>query len=198
MKAIRRFTVRTVLPEPLRPLGKLAANLRWSWHQETRELFRSIDPEGWQAAQGDPVRLLGAVPEERLAALAADRRFLRRLAAAVEDLADYTGNPRWYQGRNDVPAGFLRSEVGACDKREVRLERHQVPGRIPAFNNCWLRSLAALHCVWPRNESPVAIEQGLAPTSQVVLGVSHIVTTRGTLAALTIRLHKTGSLRYDL
>ena len=106
MKAIRRFTVRTVLPEPLRPLGELAQNLRWSWHQETRELFQTVDPEGWRAAQGDPVRLLGAVSKERLTALASDRRFLRRLATAAEDLADYTGNPRWYQDQSDLPAAI--------------------------------------------------------------------------------------------
>ncbi|MFF7156363.1 alpha-glucan family phosphorylase [Streptomyces sp. NPDC008139] len=106
MKAIRRFTVRTVLPEPLRPLGELAQNLRWSWHPETRELFQSVDPVGWRAAQGDPVRLLGAVSKERLAALAGDRRFLRRLAAAAEELADYTSNPRWYQEQSDLPAAI--------------------------------------------------------------------------------------------
>ncbi|MDX6354563.1 MAG: glycogen phosphorylase [Streptomyces sp.] len=98
--------MRTVLPEPLRPLGELAQNLRWSWHQETRELFRNVDPEGWDTAQGDPVRLLGSVSKERLAELAADRRFLRRLAAAAEDLADYTASPRWYQEQSDLPAAI--------------------------------------------------------------------------------------------
>ncbi len=98
--------MRTVLPEPLRPLGELAQNLRWSWHQETGELFGSVDPEGWRAAQGDPVRLLGGVSKERLAALAADRRFLRRLDAASEDLADYLANPRWYQEQSDLPAAI--------------------------------------------------------------------------------------------
>jgi glycogen phosphorylase len=106
VKAIRRFTVRTVLPEPLRPLGELAQNLRWSWHQETRELFRSVDPDGWRAAQGDPVRLLGTVSKDRLAALAADRRFLRRLATAAEDLSGYLANPRWYQEQSDLPAAI--------------------------------------------------------------------------------------------
>jgi len=101
VKAIRRFTVRTVLPEPLRTLGELAQNLRWSWHPETRELFRSIAPDGWRAAGGDPVRLLGAVSKERLAALAQDRRFLRRLTTATEDLNDYLTNPRWYQENNE-------------------------------------------------------------------------------------------------
>ncbi|MEZ0065900.1 starch phosphorylase [Streptacidiphilus sp. MAP12-20] len=97
MKAIRRFTVRTVLPEPLQALGELALNLRWSWHHETRELFRSVDPEVWEATGCDPVRLLGAVSGQRLSALAADRRFLRRLHDAEEDLRDYLAGPRWYQ-----------------------------------------------------------------------------------------------------
>ncbi|MEV7614866.1 alpha-glucan family phosphorylase [Streptomyces sp. NPDC089799] len=97
MKAIRRFTVRPVLPEPLLPLAGLARNLRWSWHAETRELFHSVDPEGWQAAGGDPVRLLGSVSDDRLQTLARDRRFLRRLAAAAADLDDYLTGERWYQ-----------------------------------------------------------------------------------------------------
>ncbi|MDH6128031.1 alpha-glucan family phosphorylase [Kitasatospora sp. GP82] len=97
MKAIRRFTVRTVLPEQLQPLHELALNLRWSWHPETRELFRSVDPEVWAAVGEDPVRLLGEVPATRLAALAADRRFLRRLGDLHDDLRDYLTGPRWYQ-----------------------------------------------------------------------------------------------------
>lgn len=72
MKAIRRFTVRPVLPEPLRPLSDLARNLRWSWHAETRDLFQSVDPERWAASDGDPVRLLGSVAPARLAELAED------------------------------------------------------------------------------------------------------------------------------
>ncbi|WP_369183127.1 alpha-glucan family phosphorylase [Streptomyces sp. Y1] len=99
MKAIRRFTVRTVLPEQLQPLHELALNLRWSWHPETRDLFRSVDPEVWAATGEDPVRLLGEVPAARLAALAADRRFLRRLGDLADDLQEYLTGPRWYQSR---------------------------------------------------------------------------------------------------
>ncbi|WP_460069626.1 alpha-glucan family phosphorylase [Streptomyces sp. YKOK-I1] len=99
MKAIRRFTVRPLLPEPLRPLSDLARNLRWSWHADTRELFQSVDPERWAASDGDPVRLLGGVRPERLAELAEDRRFRRRLTAAVDELHDYLTGDRWYQTR---------------------------------------------------------------------------------------------------
>ena len=43
MRAIRRLTVRTVLPGPLAPLGVLAGNLRWAWHPETRAIFEFVD-----------------------------------------------------------------------------------------------------------------------------------------------------------
>src|SRR3954471_7005986 len=89
VKAIRRFTVRSVLPEPLAPLEELVLNLRWSWHPETLDLFESVDPELWEATRHDPVRLFGEVPAERLTALTRDRRFLRALGDAVEDLRAY-------------------------------------------------------------------------------------------------------------
>ncbi|ARZ67774.1 glycogen phosphorylase [Streptomyces albireticuli] len=107
--------MRPVLPEPLRPLSELARNLRWSWHPETRELFQAVDPEGWRAAAGDPLRLLGAVPATRLAALAEDRRFRRRLAAAADDLHDYLTGRRWYQEQPEgLPAAvaYFSPEFG--------------------------------------------------------------------------------------
>ncbi|MEV8563068.1 glycosyltransferase family 1 protein [Streptomyces sp. NPDC051917] len=115
MKAIRRFTVRPVLPEPLRPLSDLARNLRWSWHAETRDLFQSVDPEAWAAAGGDPVRILGRVRPARLTELAGDRRFLRRLTAVADDLDDYLTGDRWYQTQADgMPAAvaYFSPEFG--------------------------------------------------------------------------------------
>jgi starch phosphorylase len=103
VKAIRRFTVRTVLPEPLQPLEELVLNLRWSWHPETLDLFESVDPELWQATRHDPMRLLGEVSAERLNTLTGDRRFLRALGDAVEDLREYVTAPRWYQSLSGAP-----------------------------------------------------------------------------------------------
>ncbi|MEV0189382.1 alpha-glucan family phosphorylase [Kitasatospora purpeofusca] len=111
MKAIRRFTVRTVLPEQLQPLHELALNLRWSWHPETRDLFRSVDPDVWAATGEDPVRLLGEVPAARLAALAADRRFLRRLGDLADDLREYLAGPRWYQTAGQQAAAPLPAAI---------------------------------------------------------------------------------------
>lgn len=97
MKAIRRLTVHTVLPEPLHPLGELAINLRWSWHEPTRQLFAAVDPVAWERVGEDPMAFLGEVPAERLAELAGDAEFVARVAAADADLTDYLAGQRWFQ-----------------------------------------------------------------------------------------------------
>jgi glycogen phosphorylase len=113
VRAIRRFTVRVTLPEPLAPLHDLMLNLRWSWHPPTVELFESIDPAGWAASGGDPVAMLSSMRPAQLAALAANQDFLSRLDAAVADLRGYTGEPRWYQ--SDSAGTVVASTVGALD-----------------------------------------------------------------------------------
>src|SRR5271165_909643 len=97
VRAIRRFTVRVTLPQPLAPLHDLMLNLRWSWHPRTVELFESIDPGGWAASGGDPVAMLSSMRPGQLADLAGDEDFLRRLHEAVADLRGYTSEARWYQ-----------------------------------------------------------------------------------------------------
>ena len=114
MKAIRRFTVRTPLPPTLAALDTLAANLRWSWHVETRSLFQSIDPELWREVGEDPVALLGAIDPARVAALAADEAFVQRAGELADDLDRYLREPRWYQSLADAPAsiGYFSPEFG--------------------------------------------------------------------------------------
>ena len=106
MKAIRRFTVRTVLPEALTSLEELATNLRWSWHHPTRQLFASISPQVWDETGQDPVALLGAIDPARLTELAADAEFVARVSALRDDLNRYLTEPRWYQGVEDAPAAI--------------------------------------------------------------------------------------------
>src|SRR6202142_4126766 len=110
VKAIRRFTVRTVLPEPLAPLRDLMLNLRWSWHPQIADLFASIDPAAWEASREDPIRMLSMLRPERLAALASDHAFLARLNAAAQDMNGYLTGPRWFEratGFSDTGDGPL-------------------------------------------------------------------------------------------
>lgn len=106
MKAVRRFTVRAVLPDALTAVGALAANLRWSWHKPTRDLFRDIDPETWRALGHDPIGLLGEVTTERLDELGNDKEFVARANALKADLDQYLGEPRWYQSLTKAPASI--------------------------------------------------------------------------------------------
>ena len=114
MKAIRRFTVRTVLPPELAALATLVTNLRWSWHKPTRLLFKSIDPLLWSEIGQDPIAFLGAVSPERLAALAADEEFVDRANGLLAELGEYLSEPRWYQGLKDAPEsiGYFSPEFG--------------------------------------------------------------------------------------
>ncbi len=97
VKAIRRFTIHPALPAPLHPLRTLMLNLRWSWHTPTRALFAEIDQKAWEDSRHDPASLLARVSQERLAALAADEDFLRRLGEATGELEEYRTGSRWYQ-----------------------------------------------------------------------------------------------------
>ncbi len=106
MRALRSFTVRASLPPALAPLQAVACNLRWSWDERTRDLFRWLDPQQWEESTHDPVRMLGRVSRERLEELASDPAFMGFLDEIRSDLSRYMTSPRWFQNR---PASRLRA-----------------------------------------------------------------------------------------
>jgi starch phosphorylase len=121
VRALRRFTVRAQLPEPLAPLQELAANLRWSWHPPTQDLFAAIDPDAWERVGNDPVRLLGEVSTRRLGQLADDPELVDRVRTEAAGLAAYLTEPRWYQHHSAadprLPAaiGYFSMEFGVSE-----------------------------------------------------------------------------------
>jgi starch phosphorylase len=117
MRAVRRFTVRARLPEPLTRLGDLATNLRWTWNPPTRDLFASMDAELFDRIR-DPLRMLTAVPAARLDELAVDEDFLARADAVTQDLDRYLTEPRWYQRQEGpLPEGvaYFSMEFGVTE-----------------------------------------------------------------------------------
>src|SRR5690349_3831113 len=118
MKAIRKITVRTVLPEPISPLARLAKNLRWSWHLPTRELFASLNPATWEESNHNPLEFLGQVSPQELNDLAADQSVVERVHSAAADLDRYVSEPRWYQGLGeDAPSciAYFSPEFGITE-----------------------------------------------------------------------------------
>lgn len=100
------------------PLSQLVTNLRWSWHPETRDLFEALDPGLWASCGGDPVKVLGEVSADRLAALADDPAFLQQLTTVAADLREYLDAPHWYQSLGaDAPAtiAYFSAEFGITE-----------------------------------------------------------------------------------
>ena len=118
MKALRSFTVRPSLPAELAALEELAMNLRWSWDARTRDLFRWVDPDAWDATVHDPVRVLSVVPRERLEALVGDDAFLRFLGEVREEHRRYLDGDRWFQSRDGSPLrsiAYFSPEFGIAE-----------------------------------------------------------------------------------
>ena len=99
MKALRSFAVRASLPDELGVLHTIATNLRWSWDPRAVELFRWIDPDAWERAEHDPVRMLGLITRDRFEELVQDGPFMSFVATVSEDLQRYLEEPRWFQSR---------------------------------------------------------------------------------------------------
>jgi glycogen phosphorylase len=117
MRPLHRFTVLPTVPEALAPLRVLAHNLRWSWHPATQELFRAIDPDGWEASGHNPLRMLNETDARVLEQAAADPEFLARQQALVQDLERYLAEPRWYQTLAGAPAriAYFSPEFGVSE-----------------------------------------------------------------------------------
>ena len=118
MKAFRSFTVRARLPEQLAPLQEMAFNLRWSWDDRTRDVFRWVDPHLWELTQHDPVQVLSLVARERLEALAKDNAFMSFLGEIHADLRRYMSVHRWFQNRGRsalVKVAYFSPEFGIAE-----------------------------------------------------------------------------------
>src|SRR6059036_1486505 len=87
------------LPDRIKGLAAVAANLSWSWNRNARALFRLLDAALWRRTQHNPIELLRRVDPARLAACAADPAFLGlydavAAAAAHDATPGVRGSPR--------------------------------------------------------------------------------------------------------
>jgi starch phosphorylase len=89
-----------VIPDRLRRLPELAADLWWTWNPQAREVFRLLDYTLWRQTAHNPVLVLRLVSQEMLNLAAGDARFLRSYDAAMEALdAARSAKNTWWQER---------------------------------------------------------------------------------------------------
>lgn len=97
--AQRSLTVRPRLPESLERLRLLSDNLRWTYDAATLELFAALDPHRGDESIEDPRSALARVGSARLAELAADPEYARKVELAAAELTDHLSSPRNFDHR---------------------------------------------------------------------------------------------------
>jgi len=100
------------LPEALAPLARLAYNYRWSWMPGGPELFGSIDPERFERAGANPVRLLQEVSSQTLRRAAEDGGLVAQAEALDAAVAADLERPAAAGIDPERPVAFLCAEYG--------------------------------------------------------------------------------------
>ena len=85
----REISVRSSVPEALKPLDEIAHNMWWSWNNEVGHLFQDMDAQLWHDTVQNPVLFLSRMNYEKLGALAKDKNIVDRLNAIYKDFRAY-------------------------------------------------------------------------------------------------------------
>jgi starch phosphorylase len=123
-KYAHSFEVVSELPPSLRALNEIAYNFRWTWHHETRELFKEVDRQIWESVGHNPVQLIAQVSKERLSKLSRDPVFLARLNTCAEDLRDYLASETWFDRafpgkRESANVAYFCAEFGVTESLPI-------------------------------------------------------------------------------
>ncbi|MEJ2060625.1 MAG: alpha-glucan family phosphorylase [Gammaproteobacteria bacterium] len=89
------------LPSALEPLATLALDLRWSWNHAMDELWRTVDPDLWEAT-ANPLVILETISNRRLEELAADATFIEALETQVNAREAHLQEQTWFSQHPDV------------------------------------------------------------------------------------------------
>ncbi len=88
-----------LVPKRIGRIAELANNLWWSWDEEARQVFRSLDYELWRASGHNPVKQLRDIPPEKLEAAARDPAFLELYDSILLKFDDYMTSKKDWCGK---------------------------------------------------------------------------------------------------
>lgn len=86
---LKKIFIESKLPKALEPLNDLAHNLWWSWQKDAIALFKSIDPEKWEALNYNPIAQLDQMSVETTQRLLNDQTFMKQLKAIDKSFKAY-------------------------------------------------------------------------------------------------------------
>lgn len=100
------------LPEPLRPLARVAYNYRWSWARDGDAVFRDLDPFRWELTGRNPTRFLADLWPSSITDAVRDDALVARAAALATAVDDDLARPERRRPGIDGPIAFLCAEYG--------------------------------------------------------------------------------------
>ena len=108
------------LPEPLRPLARVAYNYRWSWTSDGAAMFEAIDPERWVRCGRNPRRLLSETPAPMLSRAANDAGYVGWVSRISVELALDAARPCCEGAvKADHPVAFCCSEFAVHGSLQI-------------------------------------------------------------------------------
>ncbi len=91
-----------IIPQRIGRLLELANNLWWSWHEEGRQLFRSLDYALWRNSDHNPVKQLHSISSEKIEAAARDPVFLELYDMVMAKFDDEMLRPHNWCGQTNI------------------------------------------------------------------------------------------------
>lgn len=93
-----RFHSRRIeLPPAINRLSELAFNLWFSWNDNAKALFSSIEPKLWDQSGHNPVCLLLEVERHILDSIAHNDDFLKQYESVMKQYDDYFQTSTWFE-----------------------------------------------------------------------------------------------------
>ncbi len=89
------------LPSRISRLLELANNLWWSWHEEGRQIFRSLDYGLWRTSGHNPVKQLRSISPEKLEDAARDPVFLELYDMVMSNFDKEMSGPHEWCGQTN-------------------------------------------------------------------------------------------------
>ena len=87
-------------PKRIERLHELSNNMWWSWDEDGRQVFRSLDYELWRNSGHNPVKQLREISRERIESAAADPAFLELYDSAIQKFDNYMSSQGTWCNQN--------------------------------------------------------------------------------------------------
>ncbi len=120
VKPIAKVSIVPRLPEQIVRLMELACNLRWSWDDDTRALFRRLDRDLWRSTTHNPVAFLGSIDQRKLESASENQAFLAHYRRVCDAFDSYMKpEETWfhdqYGAENQPRIAYFSMEFGLTE-----------------------------------------------------------------------------------